>query len=74
MRNPKRITPILATIREIWEQYPDMRLGQLLLNACPELENNPFYIEDDVVLDGLRKFAERCEFPLTHFLEVMEDK
>ena len=73
MRDPKRITSILATIREIWEQYPDMRLGQLLLNACPELENNPFYIEDDIVLEGLRKFAERSEMPLTHFLEIMEE-
>lgn len=32
MRDPERITRILDKVRNLWEKYPDMRLGQLLDN------------------------------------------
>ncbi len=49
MRDPSRIDEMLAALRDIWEESPDLRLGQLIVNAirpadpCPEI----FYIEDD---------------------------
>ena len=55
MRDPKRIDPILSTLRELWQRDPDIRLGQLFVNTvrpsepCPDL----FYIEDG---DLLKKF------------------
>ncbi|MBX9625821.1 MAG: hypothetical protein K2X82_18620 [Gemmataceae bacterium] len=56
MRDPNRIIPVLDAIREVWEQSPDLRLGQLVVNAirprrpCPEV----FAAEDDRVVAGLR--------------------
>ena len=34
MRDAKRIEPIMKVITDIWKKYPDMRLGQLLMNTC----------------------------------------
>lgn len=47
MRDPKRIDRILSIIKEIWEQNPDLRLMQLLLNTT--LSADPYYIEDDIL-------------------------
>ena len=50
MRDPKRIPEILDRIKTQWEKFPDMRLGQLILNAI----NNPttlYYVEDDKLAD-----------------------
>src|SRR4051812_37165609 len=55
MRDPNRIIPILDAIREIWEANPDLRLGQLIVNAirpsqpCPQI----FGAEDTVLQKGL---------------------
>jgi len=55
MRDSARIDHALATLRQVWSESPDLRLGQLLVNAirpdepCPEV----FYVEDDVLLDRL---------------------
>lgn len=54
MRDPERIDGILNELGEIWKGYPDLRLGQLLLNVArdPML----YYIEDDELMARL----ERC--------------
>jgi len=55
MRDPERIERVLATLKRVWEQQPDLRLGQLIVVAakpkqpCPEV----FYVEDDALLQGL---------------------
>jgi uncharacterized protein YihD (DUF1040 family) len=55
MRNPERIEHILATLRRVWDQEPDLRLGQLVVIAakpqlpCPEV----FHANDEVLLQGL---------------------
>jgi hypothetical protein len=60
MRNPDRITAMIALLHEAWERNPDMRLGQLIYNifepdqACPSL----FYKEDDDVMDDLERWAD----------------
>jgi hypothetical protein len=47
----------------VWEQSPDLRLGQLLLSAvrpeqpCPEI----FHIEDDRLAEGLRELWARLD-------------
>ena len=59
MRDPRRIDQILDIVREIWEREPDLRLGQVVVNAirpsepCPQI----FGAEDDDVLKGLREYA-----------------
>ncbi|OHD18657.1 MAG: hypothetical protein A2Y38_19490 [Spirochaetes bacterium GWB1_59_5] len=52
MRDPERISKVLAQIERIWRANPDWRFGQLFVNA---LEGNdvPYYIEDDVLLARL---------------------
>ena len=46
MRNPDRIPKILNEIQKIWQQYPDLRLGQLILNLEYRL---PLYHIEDLV-------------------------
>jgi len=59
MRDPERIDPVLAAVREIWMEYPDLRLGQLLVNAvrpaepCPEL----YSVEDSALVRKLQELA-----------------
>ena len=55
MRDPKRIDEVLNTIKTVWEQYPDMRFGQLVVNV---LGVDPFYIEDDVILKAFQNWIE----------------
>lgn len=63
MRDPARIAPTLETIRNIWNTYPDLRLGQLILNLNLALEiNNPdtffsvlYQMEDDELVQALNE-------------------
>jgi hypothetical protein len=61
MRDPKRISNILALLSFVWRQYPDLRLGQLIDNA---LYNNGvpidlFYVEDDDLESALMAFHKK---------------
>jgi len=56
-RDPARITGMLKALEREWREWPDQRLGQIIVNAtryhrpslvCPEV----FYIEDDELLKG----------------------
>lgn len=55
MRDPARIDRILAALRAAWVEHPDLRLGQLIVNAirpsrpCPQV----FLAEDTVAEAGL---------------------
>lgn len=44
MRDPARIDRILAKLGEVWKQYPDQRLGQLVCNL---LGHEAWIPEDD---------------------------
>ena len=63
MRDPARIDDVLAALRAAWVESPDLRLGQLIVNAvlpsnpCPEV----FHAEDDVLLRGLISYREVVE-------------
>ncbi len=56
MRDPARIDVVLAAIREVWLQHPDMRLGQIIASStrkcilCPGI----FYVEDDELLKKIQ--------------------
>lgn len=60
MRDPARIDDVLAALRTAWAESPDLRLGQLIVNAvrptnpCPEV----FYTEDEALVRGLNSFRE----------------
>lgn len=46
MRDPARIDRILEAIRLKWKASPDLRLGQLLINAAPRFEDAGYHVED----------------------------
>jgi uncharacterized protein YihD (DUF1040 family) len=59
MREPKRIDIVLSEIREIWQQNPDLRLGQLLCNVLrdPML----YYVEDEQLVEYVKKYYNTTE-------------
>lgn len=61
-RDPKRIDPMLAKVKEAWELYPDMRLGQLLA-VCAECANLSG-VEDDEMLTGMQRYIDRMKAAL----------
>lgn len=56
MRNPERIPEILKELEKFWKQVPDWRLGQVISNCSYELmgNNDPFYLEDETLLQDLK--------------------
>jgi len=59
MRDPDRITPLLIRLEAYWKKNPDLRLGQIIVNAEGTL-NDIFYVEDEFLLhniDGLSECA-----------------
>ena len=67
MRNPKRIQPILKIISEVWEQVPDLRLGQIISNAAilsdkPSNNLDFFYFEDEDLYSGLYQMKDKTKF------------
>jgi len=68
MDSPERINEILPILQSAWERVPDWRLGQLMVNLLGEVrdeykfsKNDPFYLEDDVLLLALQRFLEKTE-------------
>ena len=74
MRDPRRIKKVLAALRAVWEDNPDMRLGQLICNAVRE--DMLYYIEDDTLVKALEKFycvdTEEEEWSLIDELDELE--
>jgi len=52
MRDPKRIPEALNELKGVWGSFPDLRLGQLILNAVSE--PTLYYVEDSELLKILR--------------------
>lgn len=65
MRDPARIDQVLAVVREVWVQHPDMRLGQLLVNAvrASDPASDLFSVEDTVLVRRLATLAECLRRP-----------
>lgn len=49
-RDPARIDIVLAALRAYWLANPDLRLGQIVVNAADG--GDPFGIEDDALMAG----------------------
>lgn len=47
MRDVNRIYDILVKFQDLWEQYPDQRVGQIISNYLVNDKEDIFYIEDD---------------------------
>lgn len=57
MRDPNRIDEICELLREVWKQYPDWRLGQLIFNLTNEYDC--FYVEDSDLKTALNMEIKR---------------
>lgn len=54
-RDAHRIDTLLDLLCQVWDLYPDMRFGQLIIN----LGLDDFYKEDDVAISELRDFLNK---------------
>lgn len=59
MRDKHRIEPFLVELGELWEKYPDLRFGQLVMNlqAIANKDSDLFYMEDGQILEAIRSFG-----------------
>lgn len=59
MRNVKRIEPFMKELAKIWqEECPDWRFGQLMVNVLNSFDIDPFFIEEEEMLERFKKFFE----------------
>ena len=62
MRDINRIEPFMNELTEIWYTVPDWRFGQLIENFKKFAKvEDLFYIEDDKMLEVLKKFKEELK-------------
>ncbi len=53
MRDRDRIPGVIADLMTVWEQMPDLRLGQFLMGIT-NTEADLFYIEDEELVDRIK--------------------
>ena len=58
MRDKNRIPKILKQLQVIWEQNPDLRLGQLITNLINTRDTDVYYMEDIYLINALRDLYE----------------
>ena len=63
-RSPERIEPILEKLKEAWEIYPDMRLGQLFMTCAGT--GDMFGIEDEEFLEHVQRYIDAMKKAIEH--------
>lgn len=61
MRDSNRIIPLLDALGAYWDAHPSLTFGQLIVQLAGQ--DDPFYVEDDVIaaaLSGCRPTAEKA--------------
>ena len=56
MRDKNRIRPFLNKLGDYWEKVPDWRFGQLIVNVLGTCNRDPFFYEDDDMMEVFEKF------------------
>ena len=57
MRDKNRIRPFLNKLGDYWEKVPDWRFGQLIVNVLGTCNIDPFFYEDDDMMEVFEKFS-----------------
>lgn len=66
MRNPDRIDIFCAKLAKLWkENCPDWRFGQLMVNVLGSLPIDPFFPEEDEMLEYFKKFFKKDDAETT---------
>lgn len=58
-RSIDRIDPFLKRLGDIWKQVPDWRFGQLMVNVLSSMERDPFFPEEDEMIQYFEEFMEK---------------
>ena len=59
MRDPKRIRKFCNRLATAWEYLPDWRFGQFMCNALSEIGKDPFFPEDDEMIEFLEDYVKK---------------
>lgn len=59
MRDKKRIKEFCNKLAELWEQVPDMRFFQLVINIMGDKDF--FYMEDDYAIVAIEQYIDRIK-------------
>lgn len=51
MRNSNRISDFCNRLAAVWKEFPDWRFGQFIVNVFGDLGRDPFFIEDDKMIE-----------------------
>ena len=63
MRNRDRIRPFCERLAAAWERVPDMRFGQLVVNAYSSGSiHDPFFIEDEDSIQMIEDFSDHSPY------------
>ncbi len=60
MRSPERIPIVLGHIQQVWQQHPDWRLGQLIVNLSERVGKDMWNIEEDELISAVEKHLASC--------------
>ena len=60
MRDPKRIPKMLNELKGVWSTFPDLRLGQLLLNVAER--STLYYMEYDELMKKIRQHYSEAKY------------
>ena len=61
MRDPKRIKRILEMIEKRWNETPDQRFTQLLINLGLMEDGSKWHYEDDELEKGLKEYISKTK-------------
>lgn len=56
MRDINRIDEFCQRLAKVWKKVPNWRFGQLITNVFRTLENDPFFPEDDEMIETFERF------------------
>jgi hypothetical protein len=56
MRDKNRIKPFLDELENEWSKVPDWRFGQLIVNVLDTCAKDPFFYEDDEMIELFKKY------------------
>ena len=65
MRDPKRIPQILDELKGIWGAFPDLRLGQFIINVIDSQivnEQQFYYMEDEELIKLFRNYFSEVKY------------
>lgn len=58
MRDKKRIRAFCNRLADAWEQLPDLRFGQLMVNVFGSMDRDPFFPEDAEMIRNIERWVD----------------